>query len=336
MFRYCALTLLLISCQPQVEVGDRIEPALATSSVEGEADDCALWIDHADVSRSVIIGNDKTDEGALYVWEMLTGEEIFRTGVLDEPVNPDVRQGVKLGDHTFDLVGCGLRGPSTIALFVLDPETRALKDITAPEEISTGHYEGLYGFTFYHRPSDGALFCFVSRKQRGADIHQLRLTLDERGFIVGELVRKIGGKDQVSFVEGMVCDDELGYLYAADETGALLKYYADPTKEDDSLLERFAVDDGIQGDREGIAIYFKPKKEGYIVLSSQGNSTIKVYGRRSPNPYLKTLITEGALHTDGLDCTSTPIPPLFPEGVLVCHNEADNNFVLYSWQDLKL
>jgi 3-phytase len=328
--------ILLVSCQPTSDDVEKVRATIATGSVDGDADDCAIWIDHTDPSRSIVIGNDKTSDGALYIWEMLTGKEIFRTGILNAPVNPDVRQGVEFGDHTLDLLGCGLRGPSTIEIYSIDPQTRTLKNITSTDGIASGYLDDLYGFTFYQRPQDGALFCFVSRAEKGANIHQIRLELDDDGTISGKIVRRFGANDIVSVVEGMVCDDELGYLYAADEDGAILKYHADPAAQDDALVARFATGDGIRGDREGLAIYFKPNKEGYLVLSSQGNSTVKVYGRRSPNPFIKTLLTEGSLHTDGLDCTSTPIPPLFPEGLLICHNEADANFVLYSWKDLNL
>lgn len=43
----------------------------------------------------------------------------------------------------------------------------------------------------------------------------------------------------------LVVDDELGYIYASDESRAIRKYYADPDRGDDNQIVAFAKSDGI-------------------------------------------------------------------------------------------
>ena len=131
----------------------------------------------------------------------------------------------------------------------------------------------------------------------------------------------------------MAADDELGFLYASDEEHAVFKYHAAPDAPAEPICT-FATGDGIKGDREGIAIYKCPDGTGYLLLSSQGNSTVKVYRREGDNEFLGTVDTLGSHRTDGLDVTPCPAGPQFPKGFLVCHNSRGKNFVLYAWEDV--
>lgn len=327
--RKIALFLLLISCQIGSPKGGAIKPAVRTTSVKGDADACAIWISPEDHTQSTIIGNDKTRNGALYVWDLTSGQLVYTTPAMNQPVNPSVRQRVTFNDEVLDIVGCALRSDNTVTLFSIDLKTRRLKPFAS--NISTGFDAESYGFTLYHRPDDGHLFAFVSQKKKGADIHQIELFPDG----TGKLIRSFGGGDQRSFVEGMVVDDEMGFLYCADERGGVLKYHADPRRGDDELISRFAETDGIVGDREGLALYILPNETGYLVLSSQGDSTVKVY-TRDTNVYVKTVVTEEAENTDGVAATSVPIGLRFPEGALVCHDGKKNRFVIYSWKELDI
>lgn len=45
--------------------------------------------------------------------------------------------------------------------------------------------------------------------------------------------------------------------------------------------------------------------------------------------------TGGADGTDGLDVTSAPLGPDFPDGLLVAMNSASRNFLLFRWRDIR-
>ena len=138
--------------------------------------------------------------------------------------------------------------------------------------------------------------------------------------------------------EGFVVDDELGHLYVAEEDVAVHKYVADPSLGVDDAIATFATGDGIVGDREGIALYLCSDGTGYLILSSQGNSTIKIYEREGNNSFVKTIVAlnedgEPGLGTDGLDVTSASIPGILAEGFLVVHDQGGNRYHVYDWRD---
>jgi 3-phytase len=193
--------------------------------------------------------------------------------------------------------------------------------------------------SIYRRPQDGAVFVLTST-QEGAthDLHQYRLEDDGTGHVKGTYVRKLGAGSISKFVEGIVVDDALGWVYAAEEGKAVYKYNADPDQDVTKPLASFAQGDEIVGDREGMAIYDCGGGKGWILLSSQGDGTVKVYRREGEpgNPHkhvlVATLATSGSSSTDGLDVTSRTAVG-FPLGFLAKHDASGRNFVLYSWSD---
>jgi len=137
--------------------------------------------------------------------------------------------------------------------------------------------------------------------------------------------------------EGFTADDELGFLYATEEAKGIHKFYADPDQSSDRRLF-FASGDGTVSDREGVGIYGCSDGTGYLVLSSQGNSTIKIYERQEDNKFMKTVIATNqsgktGLGSDGLDVTSGAVPPLFPNGFVVVHDDPGSVYHVYDWRD---
>ena len=309
-----------------------ISPKMKTTSVPGDADDCAIWIHPKNSSLSLIIGNDKKDGGCLYAWDM-NGKEVARTQPLPRSVNLDLRCSISLGGKYIDVLVVGTRKDNKIKVFSIDPEKRIFNDITTDNGISTGFSSQVYGLSLYKNPKNNALFVFISCKS-DENIRQILLEDDGYGKIKGTFVREFGKEDQVTFVEGMVVDDELGFLYCSDDGHAILKYNADPEMKDDVLVNKFAKKDGITGDREGLCLYKKDNGKGYIILSNQEDNSINVYDRKGNNKFIKNIKTKGSLHSDGIEATSQQILPYFPKGILVAHNEEDTNFVVYDWTDI--
>ncbi len=316
-----------------------VNPKVSTASVSDDADDPAIWIHPADPAKSVIIGTDKGDSGGLYVWDM-AGKQIQRIG-LGKPNNVDVRYGMSVGGQRIDIAVVNLRITKEMKVFRINPPNGTLTDITTSSGIETPELDDPYGLCLYQRPSDGAMFVIQST-QLGAtsNLHQYRLEDDGTGKIKGTYIRAFGNNTISEYVEGLVADDELGYVYASDEPNAVRKYYADPDRGDNNQIVAFGTGDGISGDREGLAIYQCRGGTGYILLSNQAGTDVKVYRREGDNgnPHRHSLVTtirtNGSADTDGLDVTNLPTSAKFPYGFLVTHNAPDAQFNLYAWEDI--
>lgn len=306
-------------------------PKAETRPVPGEADELAFWKHPSMPDKSVVIGNDKSISGGLYVYD-LAGHLLHRSPHINRPTGVSVRYNIRTTLGTFDIVGCAVRSTNEIKVFAIDPETRTLVDMTTAEGIPTGFEKDTYGFCLYKRANDGQLFAFVTRKETD-NIHQILLTDDGTGKLKGTIIRKFGKMEMKSFVEGMVADDEYGYLYCSDERYAILKFYADPNVRKGPFINAFGVRDGIQGDREGMALYKKPHGKGYLIVSSQGDSTFKIYQREGKNKFVKSAALRGVRRTDGIAATSLQIPPDYPTGVFAAHDDTDNNYVFFDWYE---
>ena len=331
---YCIVLLsLLASCghisDRRLREGPRAKAE--TRPAPGKADEVGFWNHPRDPQKSVIVGNDKSASGALYVYD-LNGKMIDRTEHINSPVGVSVRYHVTLGSKSIDVIGCAVRSTNEIKMFSIDPDTRKLTDITSGEKIPTGFKNDTYGFCLYKRARDGNLFAFVTRKDTD-HIHQIAIEDDGTGKLKGSVIRQFGKAQIRSFVEGLVADDEYGYLYCSDEHYAILKFHADPSIKKDPFIRSFGVRDGIIGDREGLAIYKKPHGKGYLIVSSQGDSTFKIYQREGNNKFIKSAALRGVRRTDGIATTSTRIPPMYPTGVFVAHDDTDNNYLLFDWYE---
>ncbi len=313
-----------------------IEPVVSTSPTQGSADDPAIWIHPTQPERSIIVGTDKG--GTLFVWDM-QGNELQRLPQGTDLNNVDARQSVHIGGQETGIVVANLRDAGKVAVFKVNPDYTqgdALIPLADAASDSNDIQSNSYGICLYERPSDGALFVFERPKNDGA-LRQYRLTINAGG----DTVRVRPVRDLVyegSTAEGFVADDELGFVYITEEGEGIHKYYADPDMPAEAIAF-FAAEDGIESDREGVAIYECAEGAGYLLLSSQGNSTVKIYERQGENKFLKTIIpasNDGSLSlgADGLDITSAAVAPAFPNGFVVVHDESGSRFHIYDWTEI--
>lgn len=317
-----------------------------TSPTENDVDDCAIWVNPTDPSKSLVIVNDKgpaTEFGGLYIYT-LDGKLLQKVSVY-RPQNPDIRYNVVFGSDTMDVLVCVDRDEATVTnynklrVFKIDPSKSQatsgfLTEITTSGGIPTGQSDS-YGHGLYKRPSDGTLFSVVSSTSN-TDFTQVRLESDGAGKVKGTSVRKWGVRDiKGDMCEGICCDDELGFIYICDEDVAVLKYFADPDKNNNSLINAFAKGDGIVSDREGINIYRCNDAAGYILLSSQGNNQVKVYDRAT-NEFMGTINPKEMKDCDGLDVTAMPLGTNFPHGLAAFHlgSTVGAQFGFYNWSDI--
>ncbi len=301
-------------------------PALESSSFSGSgdiADDAAIWIDAANPGNSVVIADNKaTEDGGIGVFGMDGKLISFRPdGMIG---NVDLREGFPLSGGSAVLVGGNNRTDDSLALWTLDPQTRAL-DPVAARTIDT--VAPNYGFCMYHSSISGKFYAFVTPKEEGS-IQQFELVDDGAGQVDAKLVRSLPIS---SITESCVADDGLGHLYVAQEDVGVWKYNAEPG----GGANRVSVDETGAGrlvaDVEGMGISYGTDGAGYLFVSSQGDSTIAVYDRSGDNAFVRKFSVGGngkidaVTGTDGLDVTARNAGPQFEQGLLVVHDEENND-----------
>src|SRR4029453_18169358 len=160
------------------------------------------------------------------------------------------------------------------------------------------------------RPSDGTIYAIVAPKSgpRTNYLWQYRLHDDGRGRVTGTFVRRFGDFSGTREIEAVAVDDELGYVYYADESAGIHKWHADPDAPGaDRELSLFCTS-GYRQDREGLGIYSLANGTGYIVSVDQlpRDSVFHVYksdgepGRPHDHSATVATFTIGADSTDGL------------------------------------
>jgi len=102
-------------------------------------------------------------------------------------------------------------------------------------------------------------------------------------------------------------------------------------------------ENGLAADVEGLTIYYSARGRGYLIASSQGNNSYKVYDRAGENRYALTIDPKAGgiddvSETDGICVTSCPTSRQFAKGVFVVQDGANaggnQNFKLYGWEDI--
>jgi len=326
-----------------------ITPVRATAALPRDPDDPAIWINRADPAKSLIFGTMKVakPDGALAVFGLDGTLRQLLTGP-DRPNNVDVEYGLDLDATPTDIVVLTERLGRRLRVYGIARDGSGVRDLSSGEmPILTGAAgdEGApMGIGLYRRPRDGAVFAIVAPKAgpREGYLAQYRLADDGTGRVGATLVRRFGTFSGVGEIEAVAVDDELGYVYYADEGAGIHKWHADPeTHGADKELALFGTA-GFQRDREGIGIYAEPAGRGFIVVVDQipGESVLHFYKREgepgAPHDHSHevTTIRTSADGTDGLDVTSTSLGPDFPTGLLVMMNSGGRNFLLFRWPDL--
>jgi 3-phytase len=335
-------------CGESPDAAVDIRAAGTTDAVPDDPDDPAIWVNAADPARSLIIGTNKVKApgGALVVFG-LDGKTRQIVSGLDRPNNVDVEYGLSLGGRNVDIAVATERLKNQLRVFRIAGDGSGIDDVTSPGntrvfEGRAGEDAAPMGISLYRRPRDGAIFAIVAPKTgpREGYLGQYRLEDDGRGRVKASFVRYFGSFSGVAEIEAVAVDDPLGYVYYADEGNGIHKYYADPDHPEAAAELAHFGRTGFRGDREGIAIYRRDERTGYIVCTDQiaGNSEYHVYRREGepdrPHDHSKLLklVRGGADSTDGLEIESRPLGPQFPGGLMVAMNSNSRNFLLFRWE----
>jgi 3-phytase len=300
-----------------------LTPALETPAFAGSgdiADDPAIWVNPKDPAASVVIATNKAKSGGGIAVYDVNGKllQFRKDGALN---NVDVRAGMSLGGKSTVVVTASNRTTNSLAFYRLDTATRQLSPINA-DTVSTGFAP--YGACMYTSAKSGDLYAFVSSDTTGVvDQYQL---LDAGGKVDAKKVRtlKVG-----TLSEGCVADDETGALYVGEEDKGIWKYGAEPASGTSRTAVGTVGDGHLKADVEGLAIASRPGGAGYLVASSQGDSTYALYDRATGR-WVKSFkigdgkSVDGASLTDGLDVTTANAGPAFPNGLLVVHDSANS------------
>jgi 3-phytase len=250
--------------------------------------------------------------------------------------NVDLRDGFPLAGANVALVTASNRENNTIAIYKVDPASRRLDDVAA-RDIHPGLET--YGSCMYRSGKTGRFYYVVDSKD--GDVEQWEL-FESGGRVDATKVRSF---DVGSQVEGCVADDDLGRLYVSEEDIGIWRYDAEPNAGDERVkIDSTGSSGHLVADVEGLAITYGDGGEGYLIASSQGDSSYVVYERGGSNPFVHRFQVragdriDGTQDTDGIDVTGADLGATFSGGLFVAQdgdNDSGNqNFKLVPWETI--
>ncbi|ADO54258.2 phytase [Paenibacillus polymyxa] len=317
----------------------KVLPSVETEAVEdGEdaADDPAIWLNPVDPDKSRILATNKG--GGILVYD-LDGKQLqnMKVGKMN---NVDLRYGFTLGGKKVDIAGATNRTNNTIDIFTIDGVSGTLTNVVDKPIKAT--MKEVYGFSLYHSLKTGKFYALVLGKE--GEFEQYELIDNGNDKIAGKLVRQFKLATQS---EGMVADDEYGTLYIAEEDYAIWKYSAEPDGPS-KPLRRVDIADGrrLHDDIEGLTLYYGKDGKGYLMASSQGNSSYAIYERQGDNAYISNFTigdsptVDGTSVTDGIDVLGYGLGKNFPHGIFVAQDDENlengkklnQNFKMVPWE----
>ncbi|WP_082803768.1 phytase [Anabaena sp. 4-3] len=309
-------------------------------SQRADADDPAIYVHPTDTNQSLVLTAVKN--GGLRVYDL--------SGNLLQTINPDntrynnidLQYGFTLGGAEIDIAVASDRNNDQLAIFQINPNAtngNYLENIT-DNNIGTifqntpflppysPSSRSAYGLTIYRSPFTNDYYVFTGRRETG-DIAQFKLIDMGNGRIGAERVRQFTVptiNDIDPQTEGMVADQETGFLYIGQENVGIWKFDAEPNGSNIGKLIDSVKDLGGQNlvdDVEGLTIYYGANGTGYLLASSQGDNTFAVYTREGNNEFLGRFAVgnngsiDSVQESDGADVINVPLGANFPFGLFV-------------------
>ena len=298
------------------------------------ADDPAIWLHPEDPAKSIVIGSQK--QRGVHVYDL--DGNLLQTLNEGRINNVDIRYGFLLGGEQVDIVAGSNRTTDSLSFWRVLAESRTLENVT-DDVVATGMSDP-YGLCLYHSQASGDYYVFVN--DTDGKVEQYRVEDRGNGRIGAILLREFAVGSQT---EGCVADDETGDLYIGEEGVAIWKYRAEPDAGNERIMVDSIEDGNLDGDIEGLAIYYGQGGAGYLLASNQGTNNFAVYERSGDNAFLGffAVVGDGATgidgisETDGLDVTSAGLGAGFPAGVFVAQDGRNitpaerQNFKLVRW-----
>ncbi len=336
-----AAIFIVFGCNQKQNIKvNKLSPVVITEQVKHDTDDPAIWIHPTDPTQSLIIGTDKNEDGALYVYTMAGKIDEQKTvRGLKRPNNVDVEYGLILNGKPTDIAATTERFENRLRVFSL-PDMKAI-DNGGIEVFSEEELRAPMGIALYKRPSDGSIYAIVGRKEGPTDgtyLWQYHLEDDGTGMVKGTKVREFGKWSGIKEIESIAVDDALGFVYYADENVGIRKYHADPDLDNANAELALFGQEGFTQDREGISVYQVNDGTGYIIISDQEVNKYNIYKREGEpgdphtHPLVK-VIDVSTIDSDGCEVTNVSLNEKFPAGLFVAMSD-DKTFQFYSWIDI--
>ncbi|HAK52555.1 MAG TPA: hypothetical protein DCM54_11735 [Gammaproteobacteria bacterium] len=339
LFQVSALFALL----PAIAMADSLFWVVATAETEpspyrgDSVDDVTIWIDDQHPEDSLILATLKASNQkpvkptGILVYD-LSGKQIqFIPG--GTPNNIDIRYGFSGIDAGSGLVAVSNWWSNDVYFYQADKT--GVKRIFDPAPTNLSDLRGIC----LHRTQDGDIHYFVFA-QNG---HSEQYRLDTLG--VSHLVREF---KLATTAEGCVVDDKTGALYVSEERKAIWRFSTENMENPPIKIFKTSLFGPLRADVEGLALYTHPDGSGYLIASSQGNSTYLIFDRNHNRLIGRFKVKEDTYDTvtgsDGLITTSRALGDQYPAGVFIAqdhqnHNDGrlvNQNFKLVDWQNIEV
>ena len=364
---------LIPTVTPRVETKANLNDPTLPFSQRVDSDDPAIYVNPTDSANSLVLTAVKN--GGLQVYDL--------SGTLLQSVNPgnirynnvDLIYGFELGGQKVDLAIASDRNNDKLVIFQINANATNGEYVTNITDSAIGTLfqsapfdppysasaRSAYGLAAYTSPVTDDAYVFVSRRQTG-DVGQYKLIDAGNGKVTATRVREFtielpfdspaGTSPQT---EGIVVDKELGYLYIAQEDVGIWKFLAEPNGgETGTLIDRTKQLGGknITADAEGLTIYYGKNGTGYLLASSQGDSTFAAYTREGSNDFLGRFAVgnnggiDSVQESDGADVINVPLGPNYPNGLFITQDgrnlpekrvngeNVNTNFKFVPWENI--
>ena len=336
-------TLLVAGCGalPQLETDyPKVKPLIETVSVasrDDAADDPAIWINQAAPERSWIAGTDK--QAGLYIFD-LQGE-ILDFAPLGRVNNVDVIGPWTNSGVDYALAVLTERSQPRLLVVLIEADSgRISQNILLAEPLIIGDPYGVCA-SLNNSAADTQADVVVTSKE--GRLQQYRIVLDDTGSAQISLQRTL---DVGSTSEGCVMDAGSNSLYLAEEAVGIWHYPLDPVSGNSRRLIADVADSNLVADVEGLSIAADGHAGGWLIASSQGDSSFAVYKLPEHN-YLGSFRIDAHLArgidavsgTDGIAAATTNVLADYPGGLFVAQDDMNEpgesqNFKFVAWADI--
>lgn len=319
VFLFTPLTADIFAVHPDYETSE-----VATSG--DAADDPAVWANHSNPKKSLIFGTDK--KSGLYIYAINGKELAYRNfGNIN---NVDLREI----DNEIFLAGTNRTTQEVVVWKFTKDELDAFKvgDLIPDPILRAKSQINIYGLCM--GLNNGVPQIFVT-EDMGPNVQIWEISNNSL-----DLIHTFSNQGES---EGCVVDDYHERLFISEEENAgVMRSYELSSK---NYLQEAVIDTregNIGGDPEGISLYQLSDSEGFIILSSQGDSKYNIYNRVSPHEYLGSFRVvgndsiDGTSDTDGLDVINLAIPGVFNSGFLVVQDGFNTDGVKVKNQNFKI
>jgi len=329
------LSIILSACRgnediPAINFTSETAPV---NSAGDAADDPAIWINEENPINSLIFGTDKRT--GIHVYDMYGSELGF--SALGATNNVDVRVLDKIL-----YIATSNRTSSTIDLWKI-PESQAYDYFSTtddpfnslPKHVSINAGMKVYGICLGLYKND---LVALLTEEEGVRNQFWNLTNQKLINTINIIADESNPPEDGNEAEGCVFDDNNETFFVSREgNDGLLKAFNTSDQSFITIIDSRAGN--IVGDPEGVAIYKSNISEGYIIVSSQGDSTFNVYNRQYPYDFQFKFSVTDVADTDGLDIVNFSIGELYPDGIMVVQDgfntPYNQNFKIVNVSEIK-